>query len=446
MNSTAALYRRHHHRITRHLRRATSCIASCAALCITLAGAQVAHAQTIMIDKVLVVVNEEAITLSEYRARHKRLALQESEQLAPFYGNIEKRILDQMIDDRVLSQVARRRGVTFDAAEVQRTIAGIAQRNNLTAQQLFERLSEDGITEAEFRGEVREQQLIRRLVDIAVNARVTVSEDEVDEYLSRHSELLVDLEEQYEVSHLFVSIKNRELDAVQSEIDNLQHIRDSVVDGRSFEQSVRDFSDGQNKDGGGYLGWRKPEQLPQKFVDELRVIDVGAVTPVIQTDSGLHLLKLHARKANDQKVEQHRLRHILLLDDHDDTDQLAERLRARIAAGDDFAKIARTHSDDPASRNIGGHLGWGNVDDLSPQLRDAVRALEVNQVSAPLRSPSGYHLIEVIERRERNMGLDLASQRARRIIFQRKADELYNIWHDVLRDSAHIEYVSASPG
>ena len=406
-----------------------------------------AFAQAIAIDKVLVVVNEEPITLSEYQTRHQREVLQKSEDIEPFDGRIDPRILGYLIDERIQVQIAIRRRIRISPGELDTTIALVARRNNISPQQLFEELGRDGITPAQFIASIREQQLIRRLADLVVGARVEVSEREVENYLASHQELNTS-EDAYEVSHLFVSLRGKSESEAKSEYENLEHIRQSLADGRSFAQSAREFSDGQNKEEGGYLGWRKVGQLPQLFVHALRQTGVGNVSEILTSDNGLHLLKVHDHRGGEI-VEQQLLRHILLRPgaelSEDQARQLAAELRARIIAGEDFEKIARAHSADQATGVYGGVLGWVNPGDFSPEFEQAIDDLPLNQVSAPLRTRNGYHLVEVLERRSADLGVALAVKRARQIVFQRKAAEFYDNWFGAIRDSAHIEYVSVNP-
>ena len=401
------------------------------------------------IDKVLVVVNEEAITLSEYQARHQREMLEQSARIAPFDGRIDERILERMIDDRIQAQVATRRGITVSPAEVEQAVAQIASRNNTSADQLFRQLAREDITRSQFQASIREQELIRRLFWAVVNARVVVSDREVENYLASHQELTAS-DDLFEVSHLLVSVSGKTDAEAQSEYENLEHLRQGLLEGRPFEKFVEDYSDNPDKRQGGYLGWRKVSQLPDSFVAALRRTEVDGISPIIRSNNGLHLLKLHARKKEEKIVQQQRIRHILIRPDPgldiEDAGQLAGQLRAQIAAGESFEKIARVRSADQASGAECGMLGWVNPGDFSPAVERAARELPLNQVSEPVRTSAGYHLIEVLERRDSDISAELAARRARQMIFQRKAGEFYDNWYGALRDSAYIEYIAVNPG
>ncbi len=407
-----------------------------------------AAAQSLAIDKVLVVVNEETITLSEYQTRHQQEVLQEVINLAPFDGTINPQILNHMIDDRIQAQIATRRGITISKQDVDQSVAFIAQKNNTTQAQLFQQLAADGITPTQFRASMEQQQLIRRLVEVVINSRVTVSNQEVENYLASHRELIAS-DESWAISHLVIALPGTSDKQANEQVkvarENLAHIRTAIVDGRSFAQSAREFSDGPNSDAGGYLGWRKAEQLPELFVDALQQTEVGGVSEIIQSSNGMHLLHIHERKGGAPMVEQQLLRHILIRNDaqlnEDDTEQLANELYSRILAGEDFAALARGYSADQSSGIDGGHLGWINPGDLPPELERAVAKLALNELSKPLRVAVGYHLLEVLERRRVDISREVATKRAQQVIFQRKAATFYDNWFGAIRDGAHIEYL-----
>lgn len=413
------------------------------------APAAAALAQAVAIDKVLVVVNEEPVMLSEYQARHQRESLQNAAALAPFDGSVDLRVLNSMIDDRIQAQMAARRGLRVSDEEVENAIAFIAEQNNSGAGDLLQMLSSRGITPSQFRASIREQQLIRRLVDVAVNARVVVSDREIENYLTSHSELLAS-EEAFEISHLFISLQDRPQSEAESELENLQHIRRALLAGRSFADSAREFSDSPSAKEGGYVGWRKAEQLPALFVEALRKMKDGAISQPLRGENGLHLLQLHERKASGNVVVQNFVRHIMIRSgaerSPEEAAQFAAELRARILGGEDFETLARAHSDDAEGSVEGGRLGWVSPGELPQTLENAVRDLPLNQLSEPLRTGASFHLLEVLGRRENDISRDLAAQRARRVIFRRKAAEFYDNWYGTIRDTAFIEYIAVNPG
>lgn len=406
-------------------------------------------AQSLAIDKVLLVVNQEPITLSEYQTRHQREALQKSLDLQPFDDNIDQRLLNRMIDERIQAQAAWRNNIRIAPAEIDRAIAFVAEQNDSSVPQLLAHLNRNGISTGQFRESIREQQLINRLLEIAVHARVNASPQEIENYLARHPELSA-ADEAYEISHLLVSLAGKSAQQARSEHENLAHLRQRAVDGRPFAQLVRDFSDNPDHQSGGYLGWRTTNQLPEQFMQALRELENGQVSEIITSHNGLHLLKLHARRGQ-QVVEQQHLRHILIRPSavteaaDQQARQLAEQLYQRIAHGADFQKIAHAYSADQGSGANGGDLGWVTPGEFSPQFEQAARALQSGEVSRPVRTQSGYHIIQAVARRRHDINRDRAWRRAQQAIFRRKAQERYENWYGPLREAAYIEYIAVAP-
>lgn len=429
------------------MRQVTTLFYACIfALCIADFATAPARAQAI--DKTLVVVNEEAVTLSEYLARHRQEALQNARQVRAFDGEIDARILEAMIDDRIQAQMAVRQGIRVSPQEVERAMESIAARNGLSMQELFGQLASGGVAPDEFRGTLYEQQLIRKLAEQAVNARVTVSDEEVENYLASHPDPAGE-DDAFEFSRLVVSLRDKTAEQEAADLENLAHIRQGVLDGRSFAKSAEEFSDAEDRDGGGYVGWQRASELPQAIVDALRKTETGGMSEIIRGDENLYLLQLHDRVQERQMFMQQKLRHILLLSDGSlDADELRERaeeLHARIVDGEDFATIARAHSADQISGSEGGDLGWVNPGEFPPEIERELIAMEIGELSRPLFAGGGYHLLQVVERRETEVREEEAALRAREIIFQRKAGAFYDNWYGALRASAHIEYLIPQP-
>lgn len=411
---------------------------------LTVLCSSVASAGAVALDEVIAIVNNEALTLSEYQARYQREQIQ-THQTGQIPKEINPEILNLLIDERIQSQAAQAAGISINSAEIDDALINMANQNNMSPKELLVELKTQGISEVQFFRSIEEQRLIQRLVDIAVNSRVTVSEQEVDYYLQAHKERYMP-DEGYEISHLFVSTAGKSEAEIESELENVNHLHQGLLQGQSFSTAVENFSDGENQKEGGYLGWKTGEQLPELFLIVLRQTGVGDVTEVIKSANGFHILQLHAKKGNTKVVTQHLVRHILILPQrHNLTDEEAiEKLTDiadKINHAGDFEKFARLTSDDIDSASAGGSLGWVSPGDTAPLLEQAILNLPLNQLSNPVRSRFGYHLIEVLERREKDIGQDIMRKNARNELFKRKAAELYQNWFDRLRDGAYIEYL-----
>lgn len=404
------------------------------------------HAATTGLDKVIAVINDEPVMLSEYRIRYQREKLRSPQEVLSDVSGINPDILEALIGERLQAQAAVARGLSVSDQELDQIINAMAQQNQMPLEQLFKELNDLGISPAEFRHSLSEQQLVRKIIDFAVNSRVTVSDQEIDYHLQAHKELYA-RNEAYQISHLLMSISGKS-EAEIEEIETTAHeIRESLINGHSFVEAARNHSDGENSEEGGYMGWFREDQLPELFVDALRNLMTGGYSDVLKSANGFHILNLHARDGDLEIVNQQLLRHILIQPLRRDlTDEEAIELltgiRQELVQGADFARLARLNSDDPVSAPQGGMLGWVNPGEIAPRMEQLSRTLELNQVSDPVKSPFGYHLIEVLDRREKDITHDLIRKDAEAEVFKRKAAELYQIWFEQLRDSAHIEYIA----
>ena len=405
----------------------------------------ISWSQTINIDQVLVIVDSDAITLSEYKSRHHQERI-ENTSVAAFSGEVNQDILETMIDERIQVQQARTRGINVSEKEIDAAIQFIASQNSLNTQALEAQLNRDGFTLQQFRDSLKRQQFIRKLVDVVANSRVVISDQEIENYLKTHTEL-GDTDQAFEVSHLFILTKDKSDNQIQAEMENIAYIRGIILDGESFETAVKNYSDSSNREDGGYLGWRTPDQLPELFIDTLREMTPGenSVSEVLQSENGLHLLKLHDLRGAGKVVTQQLVRHILLqpsaIDSEAETLEFAQSLYQQLIDGESFERLARLHSKDAQSRKDGGSLGWVNPGTLVPAFEKVANSLPLKTISTPVRSRFGYHIIQVLDRREADMSNELAINQARQALFRRKADELYDNWFKAIRRTAFIEYI-----
>ncbi len=405
----------------------------------------ISWSQTINIDQVLVIVDSDAITLSEYKSRHHQERI-ENTSVAAFSGEVNQDILETMIDERIQVQQARTRGINVSEKEIDAAIQFIASQNSLNTQALEAQLNRDGFTLQQFRDSLKRQQFIRKLVDVVANSRVVISDQEIENYLKTHTEL-GDTDQAFEVSHLFILTKDKSDSQIQAEMENIADIRGIILDGESFETAVKNYSDSSNREDGGYLGWRTPDQLPELFIDTLREMTPGenSVSEVLQSENGLHLLKLHDLRGAGKVVTQQLVRHILLqpsaIDSEAETLEFAQSLYQQLIDGESFERLARLHSKDAQSRKDGGSLGWVNPGTLVPAFEKVANSLPLKTISTPVRSRFGYHIIQVLDRREADMSNELAINQARQALFRRKADELYDNWFKAIRRTAFIEYI-----
>jgi peptidyl-prolyl cis-trans isomerase SurA len=351
-----------------------------------------------------------------------------------------------MIDERIQTSQALARGIQVSEGEIDGAVQLIAQQNDLTVESLIAQLENDGFTYDQFRESLRVQQLIRKLVDAVANSRVVVSDLEIENYLNAHSELQSS-DESYEISHLIVLTQGKSDEEIKSEKENMEFIRKAITEGQPFEQAVVSFSDASDKDDKGYLGWRTSDQLPELFIDALREMNPSTanISGVLQSDNGLHLLKLHDLKGSGQLIDQLLVKHILIQPNDNNTSEEAETLALdlyqQLQNGESFEKLARLYSDDSQSRQNGGSLGWIGPGDVVPSFRQTAESLPVGSISEPVKTRFGFHIIQVVDRRQTDMSNENAEDLAREEIFRRKAEELFSNWFRTVREQAFVEYV-----
>ncbi len=398
------------------------------------------------VDRIVAVVNDQVVTQNELAERVALVVRQlqrQGGQLPPA-DVLQSQILERMIVDLVQVQHARETGIRVDDATLERTIERIAQENNLALPAFRAALERDGVTFPRFREDVRNEILIARLREREVENKIVVTDAEVETELARQArEKSADAE--YRLSHLLVlvppqatpeQIEQRRRRALQA----LSELRR----GANFAQVAATFSDAPDALQGGNLGWRQSARLPSLFLEAIQKLQPGEVSDVLRSPNGFHVIKLLEKRgrAAATGVQQTHVRHILLraregLSESEARDRLA-RLRERIAAGTDFAELARVHSED-ATASKGGDLGWVTAGDTVPEFERAMNALKDGEVSQPVQTPFGWHLVQVIGRRSDELSEERKRMAARQAIRARKGDEAYQDWLRQMRDRAFVE-------
>ena len=400
------------------------------------------------IDYIVAIVNEEVITRNELdeviRTTVKQLQKQ-GVQLPP-HDIIEKQLLERTIMNRAQLQRAKEVGITVSDTELDQTIRKIAKENNLSIEEFNYALQQDGMTLSEFREEIQNELLISRLKDREVSNRVNVTEGEIDNFL-RTQETSAIGNDEYRVAHILVQTLEQ-MDSAQ--IEARRQRADSALkrlqEGADFAQVSAELSDAPNALQGGEIDWRPINQMGPTFAELLIKMQPGELTPVIRSPIGFHILKLIGRRPQETPivmVNQTHARHILIkineLTSEDDAHRMVSQIRERTTKGADFAETAKGMSED-ASANNGGDLGWLSPGDTVPEFERAMDALMPGQMSQPIQTQFGWHLIQVIERRTQDVSKDRHRNSARQAIRNRKADMVMQEWLQQLRDQTYVEY------
>lgn len=400
----------------------------------------------ILLDRVLAIVNNEVISKIELDEQVKLATRQLIRQGTPLpqQALLEKQLLERMVTSRVLQQVGRETGVRIEDAQLERAIARLARDNKMSVEAFRNNMVEDGVDYVKFREEVRNEIVVTRLREREVDSKIVVSDAEIDTYL--RTQQASGRNDEYNLLHILFTVPEAASpDQIQARRARADEALGKLKGGADFKQISASYSDAPNALQGGELGWRAAGRLPNIFVQAVTSMKVGEVSGVLRSPNGFHILKLVDKRSNVQQivVQQTKARHILVRLNEVVAESEAKRrlseIRERIAKGADFAEQARLQSED-ASSVRGGDLGWLSPGDTVPEFEQAMDALKPGEISEPIQTPFGWHLIQVVERRTEDLTKERQRQLARQAIRARKSDEAFTEWVRQQRDRAFVEY------
>lgn len=411
-------------------------------------NANPANAATInKMDRIIVVVDQTVITENELEDRMstvlKQLVKQEGE--LPPKDVLQKQILERLIMDKLQLSYAAQTGLKVDDIQLDKTIERIADQNKLSIPDFKKLLESDGIPFRKFREDIRNEIMIARLREREVENRINITEADVDNYLTNQA-ARGDALDEYELAHIMIRTPD---DASPEDLKTLKQKADKVYAelkaGGDFKKASLSYSDAPNALEGGALGWKNSEQIPKVFADAVKPIEKGGLTPVFRSPNGFHILKVLDKRGGTAQtmVNQTHVRHILIklseVTNEAEAQRKLDNIKERLDNGADFVDMARTNSEDGSAPN-GGDLGWVNPGDTVPQFEQTMNELKLNEISQPVRSPFGFHLIQVLERRKQDVTNEAKRIKARQEIRARKGEEAYQDWLRELRDRAFVEY------
>src|SRR5450631_1139424 len=423
---------------------------------VLIAGAGVAMAQpapearaaprVLSVDRVVAIVNDEAITQHEVDDAKRAVLTQMKQQNVqpPTADVLDKQVLERLITERSLMQYAKETGLRVDDTQIERTIQRIAQENKLSPEEFKKALAAEKITYAKYRDDIRSELVVQRLREREVESHLTVSDAEVDHYLATlNAQNSGDSE--YQLAHILVLVPEQaNADQIEVRRRRAEEALRAIKNGGEFAQVAAGFSDASDALRGGNLGWRSGARLPTVFADQVLTMKAGEVSPVLRSASGFHIVKLIDKRGRNETtvVDQTHARHILIrvneLVSEADGKVKIDRLKDSLDSGAKFEEIAKLNSEDGSAAK-GGDLGWINPGDTVGEFQDAMNKLALNQVSAPVRTPFGWHIIQVLERRKQDVTAERERAEAQLAIRQRKADEQFQAWVREIRDRAYVE-------
>jgi len=402
------------------------------------------------VDRILTIVNDDIITQTELnvRLRQTKKQLLSQKIKIPADKLLRKQLLERLILDRIQTQIAQSRGIRISESDIDKQIDFIAKQNKMAREVLLDEIKKDGIDLLSYRYRVRDMVLIQQLTERMVNRRIRVSESEVDFFLESRSKLL-GANDSYDLSHIMIPVpEEASADNISKTRQLAEKILAILIEGADFEATAIAYSKGKEALEGGNLGWRSAGQLPDLFVRELETLEAGQFSGILQSANGFHILKLNERRSSKKRknVTQTLARHILMkptaIQDNNATRRKITELYERLLSGDDFAAIAKAHSEDVVSAANGGNLGWINPGQTVAAFEKALSALKPMELSKPTKSRFGWHIIQVLERRQKDIGQELDRAEARKQIHSRKAEERYQQWIRQMRDEAYVRHMN----
>lgn len=425
-------------------------LASLSLLCtlIGLSSLSVSAQQRQLLDKVVAIVDEDVVLLSELNRRMaeiRRNAAANNQQLPPA-GQFREEVLDTLILENLQLQLADRVSIRYDDDTINQVMSNMAQGNNMTFDQYVSTLEQEGVY-LQTREEVRRQLTIQELQRGMVNSRIGITEQEIDNFLNSEMGREV-MAADYLVDHVVVLLDGTETPEVKE--DKLRYAADMVArmrEGQPLPIVARQASqEGRYQLNGSDFGWRKAEQLPNLFTDIVKDMAVDEVQGPIEAGNGYHIIQLvDKRGGTEQIVKQTEIRHIMLTPNEIRTEEQTleeiRELRQRILDGEDFAMLARQNSDDASSVVAGGDLDWVNEGGMPPEMEEVIDNLEEGELSEPFRTDTGWHIAEVLGRRETDLSRQYTRSQAANALRNRKFDlELQN-WLLEIREEAFVEIV-----
>ena len=397
-------------------------------------------------DRIVAVVNDDVITLNELRG-HIDVAVDQLKKQGtplPQRDALEKQMLERLVMTKVQLQRARDIGLRVDDSQLEQALQRIAANNKMSLSQFRDALQKDGIPLIKFREEIREEMIVARLREREVEDKIVISEGEIDNYLETEKAKGSSADE-YEVAHILLrSPESASPEQIQALKLKAEQVFDRLKKGEDFAQLAAAYSDAPDGMKGGNLGARPLDRLPSIFSEAAAKLNVGEVAPLLRSPNGFHIIKLIAKSggAITQPIQQTHVRHILIkvneVVSETDARHKLEDLLDRIKNGAKFADLAKLYSQD-GSASKGGDLGWIYPGVTVPEFERAMDQLQPGEVSKPVQSPFGFHLIEVLERKVEAASADRQRDIARNVLRERKMDEAYQDWLRQARDSTYVE-------
>ena len=399
-----------------------------------------------LIDRVIAVVDSGVIMESELNLRVQDIIgrlRSEGTELPP-KELLEEQVLERLIIEEIQLQIGDSAGVKISDAELNRALSMLASQNSMNLEQFKESLDANNSSYSKLRDSVRKELIIQRVQRGKVGANIEISEQEIENFLNSE-EGRSKLAEQYNVQQILLSLNS---EAPESKVNSTKEKGADIIrrynEGESFEKLAATYSSDQNALEGGSLGWRKATELPTLFSDVVTKMKVGEASELIRSGAGFHIIRLAEKRGDVVKFEDQTLvRHILVqpseIRSEKQTKDLMNEIYQKLVDGEDFKQLARLHSEDPGSKMEGGELGWSAPDTFDPAFEGVMNSADIGEVSTPFQSSFGWHILEVLDRRNEDISDDVRKNRAYSIIFNRKFEQELQRTLIELRSESYVD-------
>ncbi|MFT5593429.1 MAG: peptidyl-prolyl cis-trans isomerase SurA [Oceanicoccus sp.] len=407
-----------------------------------------AHAQLNSIDRITAVVDDDVIMQSELKTRVQVVKNQSKGMRLPPDDVLTQQVLERLIAENIQMQMAERSGIRVSDQQLNQTIETIAKQNGMSLRQFQQALEKDGVPYAEAREQIRRERVISEVQRYRVGSKIQISEQDIDGFLNSARGQSATAEE-YRLGHILIQVPSQaSKDQIKKAQNKAKKIVKELRNGADFEQTAVASSEGRNALKGGDLGWRKEAELPSLFADIVPSLKKGGISEPIRSASGYHIIKITDKRGGDEQlVRQTRARHILIQEttirNDKESEQLINEIYKRVKKGEDFAKLAKQFSDDPGSKVSGGDLNWINDGDMVPAFEKTMKATNKGETSKPFKSRFGWHILQVTDYRQKDMGEEVQRNQARQLLYSRRFEEELPIWLRQIRADAYVEVKNA---
>ena len=403
-----------------------------------------------ILDQAIVIIENDVITQSEFEKKLGFIISQytvSGNSLPRDRSAMHEQVLDKMINTRLQLNYAEKMGLEFKEWMVDKSMENIAKNSGITLSEFRDKMIEQGIDYNLYRNEVKENLITREIQRRIVADRVKISKKEIDDFIKHKSHIFKE-NNQYKISSILISVpETPSADEKLSAKNKIKMIQKKFIDGEKFFNLAQNYSDSGNALSGGSLGWRKISEVPAIFLKEMEGLEKESISGIIETINGFYIFYLEDKKeiANTE-IEERKVRHILIKTNAIISDEMAQdkilALKIRIENGESFPELARSHSDDTMSAASGGELEWSGPGSFVPEFEDKIDTLPLNKISKPFFTQFGWHILEVLGKRNQDNSDIVMKNMARKFLTSSRADEVIDSWIIELKDDNYIKYIS----